>query len=140
MKKRFLILFILLGAILSAGVTEDIVKLQNKITREQNDINEERKINKIRYKDNKGKLEEKNIRLDSKQREVDYKKAKLQFLKNNKNLALKIEDKKREIHFEMRKNNSDRNKIAKLMNERDKLQDQYKDKELKFEQQNSRKY
>lgn len=134
MKKKLAVLFILTAGILTAGsISEDIVKKQNKINQKQSEINEKKKINQIKYRDDKAKLAEKNADLDRKQRELDYDKAKLKFMKDNKDLALKIENKKTEIHYEKRKNNPNWTKIEKLMSERDELEDKYKDKELKFE-------
>ena len=90
-------------------------------------------MNQIKYKDNKGKLAEKNADITADQRELDYEKAKLKFMKDNKDLLVKIENKKTEIHYEKRKNNPDREKIAKMISEREALEDKYRDKELKFE-------
>ena len=134
MKKKLAVLFILFGAVLTAGsVSEDLIKEQNKINEKQRKIDDKRKVNQIKYKDNKGKLAEKNADLAADQRELDYDKAKLKFMKDNKDLLVKIENKKTEIHYERRKSNPDWDKIQKLTSERDKLQDNYRDKELKFE-------
>jgi hypothetical protein len=134
MKKKLAVLFILFAGVLTAGsVSEDIIRKQNKINEKQSQIDEKKKINQIKYKDNKGKLAEKNADLAADQRELDYEKAKLKFMKDNKDLLVKIENKKTEIHYERRKNNTDWAKIEKMTSERNALQDKYRDKELKFE-------
>ena len=134
MKKKLAVLFILFAAVLTAGsVSEDLIKKQNKINEKQRQIDEKKKTNQIKYKDNKGKLAEKNADIAADQRELDYEKAKLKFMKDNKDLLVKIENKKTEIHYERRKNNPDWAKIDKMISERESFEDSYRDKELKFE-------
>ena len=134
MKKKLAVLFILFAAVLTAGsVSEDLIKKQNKINEKQRQIDEKKRLNQIKYKDNKGKLTSKNADLEADQRELDYEKAKLKFMKDNKDLLVKIENKKTEIHYERRKNNPDWTKIDKMISEREALEDKYRDKELKFE-------
>lgn len=140
MKKKLAVLFILFAGVLTAGsVSEDLVKKQNKINEKQRQIDEKKKVNQIKYKDNKGKLAEKNAGIAADQRELDYEKAKLKFMKDNKDLLVKIENKKTEIHYERRKNNTDWAKIDKMISEREALEDKYRDKELKFETSYSKK-
>lgn len=113
-------------------------KIQREIEEDEAEIvSDEKKLeaeieeDRVKYRDNPLKLAKKEREYKSDLEELNFDKKELQFKKDNVDLLTKIEEKRYQIHLERRKGNSDWSLIEKLTNERDALQNEYKEKKLK---------
>lgn len=114
-------------------VSNELKEEQLELDEEEMELNNELAEVRLKYENNPDKLNLRLEKLQKKQRELNFEKAELNFFNDNISLLEQIEEKRTAIHIEKTSSNPDNTQINILINERNKLEKELKEKKNNFE-------